>query len=152
MKKLYRYSEKTDLMNIRIKIGTELFKFNLFEELKVNENHLNDEIAHQPPIQAFLGTLQTKLERIRADKEAELNKIYANLFDLIKSSIEESTHRPPSDDLAKQKVIKNKKYQEALKNYSEAKENYNIIRNCVESFSQRGFLIQTLSANIRKAN
>lgn len=152
MRKLHKYSQKSELMNIRIKLGPELFRFNLYEELKVDENIINDEIGSQPTIQAFLGTLQTKLERIKSDKEAEMEKIYAELFVNFKGSIEDSTHRPPSDDLAKQKVIKSKKYQEAISNFNQAKENYNTIKNCMESFSQRGFLIQTLSANIRKAN
>ena len=152
MRKLYKYSQKSDLMNIRIRLGSELFKFNLFEELKVDENTINDEIGSQPTILAFLGTLQTKLDRIKSDREAELEKTYASLFVSFKNSIEDSTHRPPSDDLAKQKVLKSVKYQKVLKDYRQSRENYNTIKNCMEAFSQRGFLVQTLSANIRKAN
>lgn len=139
-------------MNIRIKLGSELFKFNLFEELKVDENTINDEIASQPTIQAFLGTLQTKLERIKSDKEAEREKIYASLFVSIKNTVEDSTGRYPSDDLTKQKVIKSGKYQNIVSECNVAKENYNTLRNCVEAFNQRAFLVQTLSANIRKAD
>lgn len=148
MKKLLSFAEKSTLMNIRIKYGTENFQFNLFEELQVNENIINDEIKVQPSISGFLGTLLTKLERIREDKEAEMQKIYHKLFALNKAKVVESG-RYASDDLAKSMAIANRKYQDALKNYLIAKENASHIKTCVNAFEQRSFLIQTLSANLR---
>jgi hypothetical protein len=148
MKKLLSFAEKSTLMNIRIKYGTESFQFNLFEELQVNENIINDEIKVQPSISGFLGTLLTKLERIREDKEAEMQKIYHKLFALNKSKVVESG-RYASDDLSKSMAIANRKYQDALKNYLIAKENASHIKTCVNAFEQRSFLIQTLSANLR---
>lgn len=152
MRKLHKYTEKSELMNVRIKLGTELFKFNLYEELKVDENIINDEIGSQSTIQAFLGTLFTKLDRIKMDKEREMEKTFAELFVRYKGEVDSVLARYPSDDLTKQKVIKTKKYQEAYKAYIQARENLNIIKTCVESFDQRAFLMQTLSANIRKSN
>jgi|LSQX01.2.fsa_nt_gb hypothetical protein len=152
MKKLIKYSEKSNLMNIRIKMGPEIFRFNLFEELKVNENFINDEIASQPTIQGFLGTLFVKLDRIKSDKEAEVEKVYAELFVKYKGEVDKEIGRFPSDDMAKQKVLKSERYQKALAAHIEAKENAQLIKNCLETFEQRAFLIQTLSANIRKSS
>lgn len=151
MSKLIGYAQKSRLMSIRIKFGNESFNFNLFEELQVNENIINDEIKIQPSISGFLGTMLTKLERIREDKEAEMNKVYHKLFTLNKSKVVDSG-RYASDDLSKSMVISSRKYQDALKNYLIAKENASLIKTCVNSFEQRSFLIQTLSANLRKNN
>lgn len=149
MKKLQTYSKKSELMNIRIQIGSEVFRFNIHEELKVDENIINDEISEQPTIRAFLSTMGVKLDRIKADKEAELEKTYAELFIKFKSEVNKDLGKFPSDDMAKHLVIKSKKYQDALLEYNQAKENFGRIKSCVESFDQRGYLIQTLSANIR---
>ena len=152
MRKLQKYSQKSDLMNIRVKIGKEVFRFNLYEELKVDENIINDEINDQPLIRGFLGTLLTKLERIRADKKAELEKIYSELYVSYKSSVNKDIGKYPSDDMAKQLVLKTARYQEAQSEFIISDENLNKIENCVESFDQRSYLIQTLSANLRKSS
>ena len=94
----------------------------------------------------------TKLERIKSDNEAEVEKVYAELFVSYKSAVDKEMGRYPSDDMAKQKVLKSDRYQQALAIYIEARENAQLIKNCLETFEQRAFLIQTLSANIRKSN
>jgi len=148
MKKLAKYALKANLMNIQIRFAGEVFKFNLYEELVINENIINDELKSQPSISGFLGTLLVKLDRIKKDKEAELNKKYNRLFVKYKGKITNSG-RPPSDDLAKSMVISNSGYQKLLSEYLQAEENANTIKACSNAFQERSYLIQTLSANIR---
>ena len=95
--------------------------------------------------------LSVKLERIKDDKEASMNKTYHKLFVKYKSEVADNG-RFPSDDLTKSMVIINKVYQKDLQEYLQAKENANTIKACVTAFQERAYLIQTLSANIRNKN
>jgi len=151
MKKLTKYAQKSKLMDISIKLGDESFRFNLYEELIVNENIINKEIESHSTIAGFLSTLYIKLDRRRADLEVEMERIYHRLFVKAKGEITNSG-RPPSDDLAKSMVIANKKYQLIQARFLDAKEHAQILKACVNRFEERAYLIQTLSANIRKSN
>lgn len=151
MRKLEKYAKKSQLMNISVKLGEELFKFNLFEELVVDENIINEEVRSQPTIAGFLSSLAVKLDRIKEDKLAESDKIYHRLFVKFKKA-KNDMGRPNTDDMAKSLTLSHKNYIESTNKYRQAKENSDLIRACVKVFEQRSFLIQTLSANIRKSN
>lgn len=146
---LEKYSKTSDLNNIKIKVGDETFKFNLYEELAINENIINAEIRNQPSIYGFLGMLLTKVNRIKDDAEKEKEKVFAILFSQYKDKFSENTQKTYTDDAAKAMATKNKKYQEALTKYHQAKQNSSTIYTVVKSFEQRYSLIQTLSANLR---
>ena len=148
-KVLRKYSESSDLNNIRLKVGGETFKFNLYEELIIDENIINSEIKNQPSIYGFLGLLLVKLNRIRDDAEKEVERIYSDLFAKHKNKIQESTQRPHSDETAKAMVIKSEQYQKALEVFHKAKQDSSVAYTVVKSFEQRYSLIQTLSANLR---
>lgn len=149
---LIRYAEKSDLMNIMIVHGDETFKFNLNEEVIVNENRINSEIKEQPSAYAFLGMLHKKLIRKAKDKERTMKKIYAVMYIGFKGEIDEQTNRPTANDLAKEKAIASPRYQRSVKEYIRVQHESEVLEVCVLSFEQRSSLIQTLSANIRKTN
>lgn len=150
--KLLKYSQESDLMNISITYGDELFDFNLYAEVVVNENKINDEIKNQPSSYSFLGMLHKKLLRKAKDAEKEKEKTYAIMFIKFKKEIDEQTGRPVANDLAKEKAIASSRYQKSVEDHIEAEHQTNILEVCVKSFEQRSALIQTLSANIRKTN
>lgn len=139
-------------MDVSIKYGKDRIRFNLYEELMVNENRINEEIANQPTHYAFLSMLLVKLKRSMLDKKAQLDKIEKKLFLEFKQEIDRSTGRPFSNDMAESSVVQTSSYKEALDSYLKAEEDHDTIKVAVESFSQRTSLIQTLSANIRKTN
>lgn len=150
--RLIQYSGESDLMNISIIHGDETFKFNLNEEVIVNENRINKEIKEQPSAYAFLGMLHKKLIRKAKDKERTMKKTYAIMFIKFKEEIDDQTNRPTANDLAKEKVIASFPYQKSVKEYIRVQHESDILEVCVLSFEQRASLIQTLSANIRKTN
>jgi hypothetical protein len=152
MKKLEQYANSSKLMEIAIRYGEEKFRFNLYEELVINENKINQEVKIQPSVFGFLGTLRVKLKRTMKDREAEKDKEYARLFVLFKSQKDPDTNRLYPKEVAKEKAIKTPSYQEKLASYLQAEEEWGIIDVCVNSFEQRSFLLQTLSANLRKEN
>lgn len=152
MSKLKKYSKGSNLMNIKIKYGSEKFSFNLYQEMIVNENTINKEIKEQSTHYAFLSMLQTRLARSRDDTQAEFEKIEAGLYIEFKEEINPNTSREYSKDTVEMLVKNEKKYQEALNKLNKIKDSYRTISSCVKSFEQRKDLIQSLSANIRNNN
>lgn len=152
MKKVKRYAEKSRLMDVSISYGDEDFHFNLFAELVIDENTINNELMVQPSSYAFLSMLHKKVLRIAKDKKAETEKIYANKYVLYKKQIDTDTNRQNPKETAKELAIRSKDYQNSLQEYHKAEEDAGIIEVCVKAFEQRKDLIQTLSANIRKSS
>lgn len=148
--KLQKFSESSSLMDITVRFGDEKFNFNLYNELVINENKINDEIVNQASSYAFLNMLYKKLVRVYSDKDQQLRKKRSQLFIKFKSELDPLTSRPYNNDLAEDMVIKNKAYQELQKEVNEAQHQLDILEVCVKAFEQRYSLIQTLSANIRK--
>jgi len=149
-KHLKDYASSSKLMNVRIKYGEELFKFNLFEELVINENKISSEIKDQPGVYGFLLLLHKKLVRISKDLEVEVDKKYAELYVSFKRETNPETNKPYADEFSKQMALEDKDYNDMKKKYNEAEEKANIIYSCVKSLEVRKDMIQTLSANLRQ--
>jgi len=150
MKRIKQYASSSSIMDIKISYGSETFEFNLFKELVVDENKINQEIQDQPSAYAFLSMLHKKLFRISKDKKAQMEKSFARAYMKYKSQTDSDTGRLYPKESAKEMATKNPEYNMAIKSYLVAEENFGIIEACVKSFEQRASLIQTLSANIRK--
>lgn len=149
-KKISRYVKKSNVLDVSIKYGDEMIRFNLGNELKIDEGRINEELKDQPSYYGFLTLLNIRLERIEADKKAEVSKVYSKLLIKYKGEYDPHTSKPYSNDVAKALVDNDTDYQVALKNYNKAKENKGIVHSCVEAFNQRSHLLQSLSANVRK--
>ena len=143
--------KKTKLTRVSIRYKNELIKFNLLDELKIDENKITLELEHQPSYYGFLSTLHKKLLKIQEDNEMEKDKVYSQLFMSKKSDINRDTNRPFPDDYCKAYALSHKDYIEAYKNYTLAKENAGVLYSCVKSFEQRKDILQTISANNRKS-
>lgn len=152
MKKLQKLARKSNLMDIAIQYGKDKINFNLYEELVVNENRINEELKHQPSYYGFLAILLARLKRTMEDKRATLERVSKELFVSYKEEVDTNTGRPYSNDLAESMVVSEPAYIEALSEFSSAEEDHNVIKACVDAFTQRSHLVQTLSANMRKIN
>ena len=151
-KKIKSLAKRSSLMDVSIQYGKDKIKFNLFEELQVDEARINDELKNQPSYYGFLSILAVKLKRSMDDKKSQLLKVEKELFIEYKEDVDKATGRPYSNDMAEALVIQEEDYQTALKEYLKAEEDYGIIKACVDAFTQRSHLVQSLSANIRKIN
>jgi len=151
MSKLQLLASKSNLMRVDIIYGDDSIAFNLYQEAKINENIINREIHEQPNSYGFLGLLLTKLTRKMEDAQAEMDRIYARKF-IINKENELDNGKYPSDELAHQMVIDDNDYNIAKVRFIKAKEDVSTIQVCVQTFTQRASLIQTLAANIRKSN
>jgi len=147
-----KFAGKSKLMDITIKYGTEKFKFNLFEELVINENKINSELKDQPSSYGFLLLLHKKLIRIKDDLEIEKDKTWAKAFIKAKNKTDSKTGRPTANELAKEMATANQGFTEIALQLNQAKETADIIGSCCRSFEQRGHLVQSIAANLRKEN
>jgi len=139
--KLKKKIKSTNILDIKISYGGENIRFNLSEELIINENKINEELKHQPSYYGFLRLLQNKLERVKNDKKVELDKIFSSLFIDFKSDTDPNTNRPYNNDIAEAKVLEDKEYLDAINIYNKSIEDVSIIETCVQSFEQRSRLI-----------
>lgn len=151
-KSLMNIIKKTELMNIQIVHNREKIRFNLFEELSINEGKINQEIKDQPSYQGFLGVLLSHLERRFADEKQTLKSYYGKYFDMYKKKKDDSTGRPLSNDRVDALIQNKKKYQKQREKVDKLKFEIGLVETCVNSFNSRKDLIQSLSANVRKSN
>lgn len=150
--KIKKYAESSKLMEIAIAYGDEKLKFNLFEELKIDENTINKELKQQPSSYGFLLLLHKKLIRVKDDLEVEKDKVWAKEFIKQKGKTDTKTGRPKANELAKELATACPRFIKASRNYNQAKENADLIGSCCRAFEQRGHLVQSIAANLRKEN
>lgn len=151
-KRIAKYSRKSSITQVKIKYGSEVFRFNLTDELSISELKINEELKEQPSYYGFLKMLQARLLTVKEDTEAESNKAYSSAYLKACETRNPNTNRNYSDKTAREIAIANDNYNKKLKQSIKAKEDYNLIDACVKAFEQRASLIQTLAANMRKEN
>jgi len=149
MAKGLNLSRTAQLANIRIKYEGEVFKFNLFEEVKITERLLEMEIKEQPSYYGFLTLLQKKLLTRFEDLKLERKKVEGTLFLQFKQE-KGANGRPMTDDMAKASVLSHKDFILASRACIKAKDDADTIWACVKAFEQRKDLLQTLSSNTRR--
>jgi hypothetical protein len=153
MKRLQKLASTSQIMDVYIKYGDEKFKFNLYRELQIldeSEGSLNTEIRGQPTTYGFLSMLLTKLKKLQRELDVEKTEVFSEILVNIKSEKDPLTGKPYTKDSAEAKVVMTKEYQEKMKEYNNILHNVETLETCVEAFNQRSYLIQTLSANLRK--
>lgn len=149
-KKLHSYAKKSSLLDIRLKLGSELIRFNLYDELVIDTRKLNDELMNQPTHFGYLSMIMIKLKKVRDSEEAKLQKLKDSIFIDFKGDIDPQTGRVYSNDLAEAYITQDEEYQEQLTLFRKVENNFLVVKACVDAFSQRKDIIQTLSANVRQ--
>lgn len=149
-KKLSLLARKTSLLDIKLKVKGETIRFNLFEELAINTKRLNEELIDQPTHYAYLSVLMIELKKKKDALEAELQKLKDSIFIDYKEDIDPQTGRAYSNDLAEAYISQDEDYQEKLKEFKTAEDEFLLIKASVDSFSQRNDIIRSLSANVRQ--
>ena len=150
--KIKKYAKSSKLMDITIKYGGDKFNFNLFEELVINENKINTELKEQPSSYGFLLLLHKKLVRVKDDLDLEKDKTWAQAYLKAKGTTDDNTGRPMANDSAKEMATADRKYIKSAQKLNKAKETADLVGSCCRSFEQRGHLVQSIAANLRKEN
>lgn len=147
--KIQKYATKSQLLDVKIKLGDEVFTFNLNEELAITEERIQTELLVQASSYAFVGMLYKKLLAVIEDRKLEATKAKAKCYLWWKGETND-VGKPYSDDYCWCQADVDKEYVAALEALNEAKEKANVLEVCVKAFEERKDLIQTVSANNRK--
>ena len=147
---IQKLAGKSELMDIRVLYGDEVIKFNLYEELQISTDIIDHEIKVQPSHAAFISMVAEMINNQTLAQEQKVARTYAKLFKMYKRQEDETTGRANSKELTEQLVQGNKSYKNEVDDLLEMKHQRGRLHTCVKGFEQRGFLIQTLSANKRK--
>lgn len=146
---LIKHARKSNLNQMVIQVGEEVIKFNLYKELGVDEELINDELSDQPRIYGYLTLIYNRLNAYVKDLEIKVDKAEALALKKYTAKNNPATGRPFSKEYAKSKLFLDVKYLKLRKTLTLAEVNKEDIRACIEAFKQRKDLIQTIAANRR---
>jgi hypothetical protein len=149
MSNLKTYLKTSKIHIVKVTYGGETITFNLGKELRISESRLNDELKVQPSKYGFalmlLGKLKTRFEDLKTTRR----EVRGRLWKKAKNTIQETTKRPMSDELAKAWVESHPKFITAERACTMAKDDVDVMYAVVRAFEQRKDVIQTISSNIR---
>ena len=148
---LKKLIDNSDFSNVSLKINGETIKFNVKDELAINEGIIQRELKDQPSMYAYVGLLHRKVVRYAKDLELEAQRIYAVKFSQYKSKLNPETKRQYNDDLANQKALANEEYNKAMKAFHRAEESAGKLLVVVRAFEQRKDMLQAINTNNRKS-
>lgn len=144
--RLVAYARASPVMDLKIRYKDEIIKFNLDEEMRVDESHVNQHLKSQIRNSAFLNILQVKLsiqyknDHKKLNREIERHLVqYKGKFKTLKEAEAHMYADNPSL----------RKMEDALLELEEFRDT---ISACVKSFESRQNLLQSLSANVRNEN
>lgn len=143
--KINKYSETSGLMNINITYGNEVFKFNLYLELKIDDASIQDDLKTSAQRYSFLKMLHTRLLIKARDLDRQRKKVRAQRLDKLIDEI-------GAVKRAEAAIDKDKKYLVAKKEFDTVEGQRELIEVAVRSFEQRTELLRTLAANQRQEN
>jgi len=149
MGKLNKYASGSRIMEVSFKIGRERFKFNLSEELKVDEDTVSRELMSQPNSYAFLLMIRAKLNKYVKNLDKEKKALRATKWEDLIQTKNPYTTRPWTKDEIQFKLDNDEEVDELDDKLMKRQYELELIDNCIRSFEQRSDLIRTLSANLR---
>lgn len=142
--------KKHSLQLISIVYGKEKIQFNLSQELKVNEDELNDELKKQPGYYGFLLLLHKKLLTQWHVLKERRKSTWAKLYLKAKEKNQKGTQRPFTEEMAKAWADSHSDYQKLTSQCIQAKDDADVIFSAVKGYEQKKDILQTLSSNTRK--
>ena len=136
--------------DIIIKHNGETYKFNLYQELKIDNKKIEAELKTCATPLAFLSTQAAELEYLVKVAELEKDRAWARAYVKYKKMISTETQRPYSDDMAKAKATKDLLYLKAAKDHLSVQKDYKKIVGAVKAFEVRNQTIISMNVNSRK--
>lgn len=121
------------------------YTLDLYKELSINTNLLNDSLKNSPSSYAFLCLVRDDYLKQKETLEREKELAYAQIWIYYKDMYPKWTN-----ELTTQKAITSPKYQSISQELEEINLAYNTICSICKSFESRERILQTLSANLRK--
>lgn len=137
-------------MEFDITYAGKRYRFNLNQELQINERRLNSLLKTHASSYSFLTMLSNRITYEYELLEKDVERTYNKLYKSYKEQKSNATGRLNSDELCKAKALASKLYKQKVHEMLKMKLQKNNLDKACKSFETRAFLIQTLSANVRK--
>lgn len=135
--------------NINIRVGDEVFRFNVGKLLHIDENKIEDEGELSIANFGYFSILKAKVGRRVSDLQLKANTLLSNNFNLAKE--DEVTVGRVSDKYAEQQAFEDPEYVSLLEQINQAREQFYILSSIVEALKLKVNIIQTISANQRNS-
>lgn len=150
MRKLVKHIESSKLMEVVIKYDNEIVKFNLLEELTINENRIIRELKEVPSAQGFIDLLVSKKSKDRDKLELKIRNERGKLFKKVKSKTDKITGRAISNELAESMVDSDGTILLLETKLINLKSEVKDLISIKDAFSTRASMLQSINANLRK--
>lgn len=148
--KSYAMDLNEKLLTLHLNVGGEKIKVNLLKELKLVRPTLSISLRHQPSHYAFIGMAHRSLLAELQAAELDLKRITSRVFLKYAGSMNPTTGRSYSNEMAREKTNISPKVIKAEDKVLEIRANVQKLELALRAFEQKKDIMQTLSANIRK--
>jgi hypothetical protein len=136
--------EGSRFMKYLIKVGKEDVKIDLFKELAIDEDNLNEQANYQPQIFGYLHRVHKAL--VKKSKEADVDR------KAIRATRIKHMTEVHGVTRARELVESDPKYIKAYKHMLSLEMQRDTLEGILDAFKQRASMIQTISANVRNSD
>lgn len=152
MGSLIKQAKISSLNNITIVMGDEEIRFNLYKELGIHDDSLDDDLISNSRIFGYLSLVYNQLLEKQKLLELEHDQYKGSLYEKESQAINPATGRGYNKDVIELNMSRDLTYSKQEKTIIKLKTQVANIKACIEAFEQRKDLLQTASANRRAEN
>lgn len=130
---------------IKIKIGNEEMELDYEEELRLNEETINEDLKKQPSLYAFYAVLSEK-----AHAELNESKLALEVHEaVLDSQIRKQSDKKPTEKQIQAQILLEPSYQEARMDVIRATKQLGILKGIKDAFNHRKEAVIALASNMR---
>lgn len=122
---------------------------NINEDLKVDEDNLNESLIEQSSKYAWYGAIYSQVKQQYEDLKAQLGDVEASVDRRIREDADFEGKKKPAETAMVRYVHGDKEYIKFIEKINEARRKVDLINYVLTAFEQRISVLITLGANIR---
>ncbi len=135
-------------IEINLTIDKENYKSELYTDLIIDDNDLDDEFMEQPRKFAWWAAVEALAKDLYEVKKMELKRLYA-ITDANARAEGKASRTKKTEKMVENEVLTNQEYQIAENALAEIRKQYNLAHAGKEAFEQRKEMLISLGANYR---
>ncbi len=142
--------EETPPVQIQVRVGDEIHTRNLSDDLRVDEEHINEYLTRAPGLTAYYNMLYEKQRSIVTRNKVALERLYATLDAQYRKQKRDDDQKPVNAEI--ENLVKlNDDYCTLEDQLVENQETLNLLKAAVESIKEMRSTLISLSANMRSS-
>lgn len=140
--------EKQPSIVVSMEMGGEIVKRNLSEDLKLDEEHINEYLIRQPGIVAYWNNLHERqksvVDRVKVAKQRKYAELQRHYRDIAKNDESRVTNAE-----IESRIFADTAFQEIEDRLLEEEEKCGVLKSAVEALREMRSTLISLSANMR---